>query len=97
MDKADFTVKLEGNTLTISSAKKEEKTEAAEKSIRKEFSYRSFKRSFTVDEKIDAGNINAKYENGILKLDLPKKKKLKWQPKKLQYSKKLCKQAYSWF
>ena len=83
MEKADFTVKLEGNTLTISAGKKEEKTETAEKSIRKEFSYRSFKRSFTVDEKIDAGNINAKYENGILKLDLPKKEEAKMAAKEI--------------
>ena len=45
--------------------------------IRKEFSYRSFKRSFTIDEKIDGENISAKYENGILKLALPKKEDLK--------------------
>lgn len=41
--------------------------------IRKEFSYKSFKRSFTVDEKIDKDNIKAIYENGILMLTLPKK------------------------
>jgi len=45
--------------------------------IRKEFSYKSFKRSFTVDEKIDAANITARYENGILKLELPKKEEVK--------------------
>ena len=77
MDKADFNVKLEADTLTISATKKEEKNDAADKSIRKEFSYRSFKRSFTVDDKIDGSNISAKYENGILKLDLPKKEEVK--------------------
>ena len=77
MDKADFNVKLDGKTLTISSEKKEEKKQENEKMIRKEFSYRSFKRSFTVDEKIDAANISARYENGILKLDLPKKEEVK--------------------
>ena len=77
MDKADFNVKLDGKILTISSEKKEEKKQENEKMIRKEFSYRSFKRSFTVDEKIDAANISARYENGILKLDLPKKEEVK--------------------
>lgn len=72
-DKADFNIKLEENLLTISNEKKEEKTDTENKQIRKEFSYRSFKRSFTIDEKIDAEKINARYENGILKLDLPKK------------------------
>jgi HSP20 family protein len=77
MDKGDFNVKLEGDTLTISATQKEEKSEATDKAIRKEFSNRSFKRSFTVDDKIDGSNISAKYENGILKLDLPKKEEVK--------------------
>ena len=77
MDKADFNVKLDGKILTISSEKKEEKNQENEKMIRKEFSYRSFKRSFTVDEKIDATNITARYEHGILKLELPKKEEVK--------------------
>ncbi|MFT3912013.1 MAG: Hsp20/alpha crystallin family protein [Ferruginibacter sp.] len=72
-EKADFNVKLEENILTISTETKDEKNEETDKLIRKEFSYRSFKRSFTIDEKIDATNISAKYENGILKLELPKK------------------------
>jgi HSP20 family protein len=76
-DKADFNVKLENNLLTISSEKKDEKNESTGKSVRKEFSYKSFKRSFTIDEKIEAANISAKYENGILKLELPKKETAK--------------------
>jgi HSP20 family protein len=66
-------VKLENNILTISTEKSDENTESTDKLIRKEFSYKSFKRSFTIDEKIDAENISARYENGILKLALPKK------------------------
>jgi len=77
MEKADFNIKLDGKLLTISSEKKTEKNEENEKMIRKEFSYKSFKRSFTVDEKIDGTNITAKYENGILKLELPKKEEVK--------------------
>ena len=76
-NKADFNIKLDGKLLTISAEKKEEKSAENEKMIRKEFSQKSFKRSFTVDEKIDASGINAKYENGILKLDLPKKEEVK--------------------
>ena len=76
-DKTDFNIKLDGKLLTISAEKKEEKSAENEKMIRKEFSQKSFKRSFTVDEKIDASGINAKYENGILKLDLPKKEEVK--------------------
>jgi len=77
MEKTDFTLKLNGNLLTISGSKKEEVKEETAKSIRKEFSSKSFKRSFTVDEKIDAANIAAKYEQGILNVTLPKKEEVK--------------------
>jgi HSP20 family protein len=72
-NKQDFSVKLENQLLTISSEKTEEKNESTEKMIRKEFSHRSFKRSFTLDEKIDAAKIEASYDNGILNIKLPKK------------------------
>ena len=72
-EKADFNVKLDTNILTISIEKKEEKSAQAEKVIRREFSTKPFKRSFTIDDKIDTENISAKYENGILVLELPKK------------------------
>jgi HSP20 family protein len=72
-EKADFNIKLEENMLTISTEKKVENVGESDKVIRKEFSYKTFKRSFTIDEKIDAEHISAKYENGILSLELPKK------------------------
>lgn len=72
-DKADFKINLEGQTLTISTEKKVEQKEENEKHIRREFSFRSFSRSFKLDESVDAERINAKYENGVLKLTLPKK------------------------
>jgi HSP20 family protein len=48
-----------------------------EKQIRREYSFSSFKRSFTLDEKIDATNIEASYINGVLTLNLPKKEAVK--------------------
>jgi len=72
-DKTDFKVNLEGNVLTISAGRKTEEKSQTEKQIRKEYSYRSFKRSFTIDEKIDATAIEASYVNGVLRLNLPKK------------------------
>src|SRR5687767_10324625 len=72
-EKPDFKVNLDNNVLTISAERKGEEKSQTEKQIRKEYSYRSFKRSFTIDDKIDATAIEASYVNGVLKLNLPKK------------------------
>lgn len=56
---------------------KKETVNENEKQILKEFKPRSFKRSFTVDQDIDCENIVAKYENGVLTLNLPKKTDVK--------------------
>lgn len=72
-EKADFKINMEGNVLNISSEKRDEQKEETDKSIRREFSYKAFKRSFTLDEKIDVEKIDARYENGVLKIELPKK------------------------
>lgn len=71
--KEDFNVKLDNNMLTVSTEKKEESNDSTDKFIRREFSYRAFNRSFVIDEKIETEKIAAKYENGILTLELPKK------------------------
>jgi HSP20 family protein len=81
-EKTDFKVNVEQDTLTISAEKKDDPDSHREKDenkkqIRKEYSYRSFKRSFTLDEKIDANGIEAKYVNGVLTLNLPKKVEVK--------------------
>ena len=73
MEKTDFAIKIDADLLTISTINKEEKIEENVKQIRKEFSLKSFKRSFTIDEKIDVANISAQYEKGILNVVLPKK------------------------
>lgn len=72
-EKTDFKVNIDNNVLTVSAEKKSEEKVENEKQIRKEYSYRSFKRSFTVDDKIDATAIEASYVNGVLRLNLPKK------------------------
>lgn len=76
-EKADFKVNLDQNILTISAEKKNEVKKESEKQIRREYNYRSFKRSFTLDEKIDATKIDASYINGVLALNLPKKEEVK--------------------
>ena len=76
--KEDFKIQVDQDLLTISYEKKEEKPATEDyKTIRREFSYRSFKRSFSVDKSVDVSGIQAKYENGLLKLLLPKKEEVK--------------------
>ena len=79
--KADFSIKLDNNVLTVSTEKKEQHAIENEKFIRTEFALKSFKRSFTLNEKIDTENIAARYENGILKIELPKKESVNAAPK----------------
>ncbi len=84
-EKEDFKVSVDDQILTISAEKKtEEKKDASispgnEKQIRREYSYRTFKRSFTLDEKTDVNGIDARYVNGVLTLNLPKKEEVKTQ------------------
>ena len=71
--KEDFKVNLENGLLTVSYERPEENESADYKTVRREFSYRNFSRSFTLDKHVDADKIQAKYEKGLLKLLLPKK------------------------
>lgn len=82
-EKTDFKLNLDQNLLTISAEKKTETKEEKEKEIRREYAYRSFKRSFTIDEKIDATNIEASYINGVLILNLPKKTEVRQAAKEI--------------
>lgn len=75
--KDDFKIKVENNVLTVSSEKENEKMEETEKFTRREFVYGSFCRSFTLPKIVETDNIKASYENGILKIELPKKEEVK--------------------
>ena len=81
--KEDFKITVDKNILTVSFEKTEEQKEEKKQFIKREFITQSFKRSFTLDEKIDAEKIDAKYESGILMLTLPKKEELKVVPKEI--------------
>ena len=63
--------------LTISSEKEENKEEKDKTFTRREYSYSSFSRSFTLPEEINKEKIDAKYEDGVLKLSLPRKEEAK--------------------
>lgn len=81
LSKDDFKIELNHDLLTISSEKENEKEtgEGQEFSLR-EFSYQSFSRSFTLPNTADSEKIGAKYENGILKVVIPKKEEAKPRP-----------------
>jgi HSP20 family protein len=77
LNKEDFTINLDKNILTVSAEKKDETVNENEKFVRREYKPSSFKRSFSLDEKIDAEAIFAQYVNGVLTLNLPKKQEVK--------------------
>src|SRR5579872_6064069 len=81
--KEDFKIQVEQGLLTISFEKKESAQTEDYKTVRREFEFRSFKRSFSVDDKINVDGIEAKYENGVLKLLLPKKEESKQSAKQI--------------
>jgi len=83
LNKEDFKISVENGLLTISYEHKAEEENKDVKTYRKEFATRSFKRTFSVDEKINADAISAKYDAGVLKLTLPKKEEVKVQPKQI--------------
>lgn len=82
-NKDDFKITIDKNILTVSFERKEEEKDENKKVIKREFITQSFKRSFTLDEKINADEIDAKYENGLLLLTLPKKEEVKALPKEI--------------
>lgn len=77
LKKEDFKIDVDGNMLTISSEKEESKEEKDKKFNRKEYSYSSFSRSFTLPQEINKEKIEARYEDGVLKVSLPRKEEAK--------------------
>ena len=75
LKKEDFKINIEQNTLTVAFEQKAENKEQPQdgKWLRNEYRMRSFKRSFTLNDKVDAGKIAAKYADGVLVVTLPKK------------------------
>ena len=83
LQKDQFALRLDNNLLTIS-ATKDESTEAkTEKYTRREFSYSSFQRTFTLPTSVNTEHIAATYTNGILSVLLPKREESKVKPTRL--------------
>ncbi|MBO7432646.1 MAG: Hsp20/alpha crystallin family protein [Salinivirgaceae bacterium] len=80
-DKKDFKINLDHNVLTISSEKKvENEHKNGERYTCREYSYQSFSRSFTLPDAANGDKISAKYDNGILNVEIPKREEAKPKP-----------------
>jgi HSP20 family protein len=82
IDEKDIDVRLENHTLTVHGERKFEKEEKEENFRRVERRYGSFTRSFTLPNTVDAENVTANYEKGVLKIQLAKKSEAK--PKQIK-------------
>ena len=81
MKKEDFKIHLDGNVLTISSERKEHKEDKKANYSRREFSYQSFQRSFTLPEAtVERDKVTARYSEGILNIHIPKRDEAKPKP-----------------
>ena len=82
--KEDFEIEIEDGILSISSSSdKEDNTSEKETFTRQEFSYNSFRRSFTIPESVDVSSIEATYSEGVLLIKLLKLEEALPLPKKL--------------
>ncbi|MGB3618599.1 MAG: Hsp20/alpha crystallin family protein [Catalinimonas sp.] len=80
LKKENFKLNLNHDLLTIGSHFEEEQTEAHGKFTRREFNYGAFERSFRLPKSVDGDQINARYEDGVLHIALPKREEAKVKP-----------------
>jgi HSP20 family protein len=80
LKKSDFQIDIDNQVLSISTETKEDNEHKEENYTRREFGYSSFKRTFTLPESVNADKINASYNEGILRILLPKKEEAKQKP-----------------
>jgi len=80
LNKDDFKINLENNVLTVSSEKEDKHEENDEKVMRREFSYSSFSRSFTLPQTVNSEKIKASHKDGILQVIIPKKDEAREKP-----------------
>lgn len=87
LKKDDFKIDLNSNILSICSEKENKKEETEENYIRREFSYTSFNRAFTLPESANAEKVNASFNEGILTIQIPKKDEAREkQPREIKIS-----------
>ena len=81
-NKEDFDLEVEKDVLSVSATSQDSTINNEDRFTRKEFNYQSFKRSFSLPESIDSAKIKATYTDGILSINLPKRKEALPQPTK---------------
>lgn len=74
LERKDFDVQIENHVLTISVEKEAETKEEKDEYFRREYSFNSFSRSFSLPENVKENEIDARYEHGVLRVTLPKAK-----------------------
>ncbi len=84
LKKEDFKINLEKNVLTVSAEKKTEAVDESKKYSKREYSYSSFSRNFTLPETADSANIAAEYVDGVLKINVAKKEEAKIQTREIE-------------
>lgn len=80
LNKKDFKIDLEKNTLTIASVRDDKLEESNGRYTRREFRYTNFSRSFKLPETVDSEKISAVHKDGILYVDIPKMEEAKEKP-----------------
>ena len=82
LDKNDFSIDVKNNMLFISCEKEEKREDENEKIMRREFSYSSFSRSFSLPNTVNTDKISAKHRDGVLTISIPKRDEAKERPPK---------------
>jgi|SRR5690606_39170076 len=77
LEKGDFKINVDKDVLTVSAEKKSEVVDENKKYSKREYSYTSFTRSFTLPESIDHNKIDASYKDGVLSVTVGKKEEAK--------------------
>ena len=83
LKKEDLKISLDKNVLSVSAEKKVENVDESKKYSKREYSYNSFVRSFTLPESADYAKIAAEYTDGVLKLNVAKKEEAKIQSREI--------------
>ncbi|WP_158860301.1 Hsp20/alpha crystallin family protein [Lunatibacter salilacus] len=85
LERDDFSIEINNNTLTVSAEKEHQNKEEENGYSKKEYSFNSFCRTFSLPENIKEEKIEAKYDKGVLKIHIPKEKETELKPvKKIQ-------------